>query len=81
MGRGGHGIDPVIRVLEGAELTFQQDGLSRGDSLLQVLVHISDVGADHFPPLHELCKQNVGIQGVLVIQMYEQSVFQRADIL
>ena len=81
MGGGGHGIDAEIRVLQGAELALQKDRLSLDDGLLQILVGVRNIAADLLPPDHELVKQGLGVQGILVIEVDQKRVFESADVL
>ena len=71
---------PKFRVLQGAQLPLQQHGLALLQGLFEILLHVAHIGPDHLPPLHELGKEIVRVDGGLVVEMDKQSVFQDADV-
>ena len=66
-GRGHHGIDAVIRVLQSSQLSLQQDVLSFLQRLVQETGGVAHIGRDHFLIFHHRVVQLIHIEQGLVI--------------
>ena len=79
--RGREGIDTEIRITHRTELAFQQDFLSVFQCLLYKSLRVAHKGRDLLTPDHQLVEQFLRLQQRLVIQMFKEHIFQRADLV
>ena len=75
VGGSDEGVDPVVGVLHGAQLSLQKDGLSLFKSLMDKGYRISHIGGNGLPLGHESVKKGLGIQRFLVVKVGPENVF------
>ena len=81
MGGGGEGADTVDGVLHGAKLALQKDGFALLQGLVEEGYGVAYVRPDGLPAAHEGIEEGLGVQGVLVVEVDPEDIFQFAVLL
>ena len=69
----------MVRILQGSQLSLQQDGLSLFDGVLQIGGHIAHIGLHHLTVAVQFLQQILRFQGRFMIQMLQGHIFDLAD--
>ena len=65
----------MIRILQGSQLTFQQDVLSFFDSFPQICGYVAHIRLYHLLVAHQLFVDIVLFEGFCMIQILKENIF------